>query len=363
VIKWQLFTPFPVRISRAFSPMTWTLTPATDFAAHAGRWNALNAAGPASPLLEADFVIPLLQHFGGDRALLATCEQQGRTVAMAVVIQQRRGVWATFQPAQQPLAMWLQLPQADAARLRDGLLRALPGGKVLLAVMQCDPALAPRPPDAGHVQTLDYMDTARITLGMPYDEYWAGRGRNLRNNLKKQRSRLQREGIATRLEMCTAPEQIAAAVADYGRLESNGWKGAEGTAVHADNAQGRFYTDMLAAFCRRGAGSAVRYWFNGQLVAMDLCIEGGGVLVVLKTAYDESVPSHYSPALLMRDDSFRLLFSRPGLQVVEFYGKVLPWHRQWTDEVRTMYHINHYRWPMLRQLHRQLHAMQRISSE
>ncbi|MRV75866.1 GNAT family N-acetyltransferase [Duganella sp. FT92W] len=343
--------------------MTWTLTPATEFATHAGRWNALNAAGPASPLLEADFIIPLLQHFDGGRALLATCEQQGCTVAMTVVVQQRQGVWATFQPAQQPLALWLQLPDQDAAGLRDGLLRALPGSNLIFAVMQCDPALAVRPPDAGRVQTLDYMETARITLGAPYDDYWAARGKNLRNNLKKQRSRLQREGIATRLEICTAPEQMAAAVADYGRLESNGWKGAEGTAVHAGNAQGRFYSDMLAAFCRRGAGSAVRYWFGDRLVAMDLCIEGNGVLVVLKTAYDESVESHYSPALLMRDESFRDVFSRPGLQVVEFYGKVLPWHRQWTDEVRTMYHINHYRWPLLRQLHAMRRTSTRISSE
>ncbi|MBY0240365.1 MAG: GNAT family N-acetyltransferase [Burkholderiaceae bacterium] len=336
--------------------MTWTLTPAADFPAHAGRWNALNAAGAASPLLEADFIIPLLQYFGAAGALLARCEQHGRTVAMTVLVQQRPGVWATFQPAQQPLAMWLQLPGEDAARLRETLMQALPGGKLLLAVMQCDPALAPRPVDAGRVQTLDYMDTARITLGMAYDDYWAGRGKNLRNNLKKQRSRLQREGIVTRLEICTAPQQMAQAVADYGRLESNGWKGAEGTAVHADNAQGGFYGAMLAAFCHRGAGSAVRYWFNDQLVAMDLCIEGGGVLVVLKTAYDERVASHFSPALLMRDDSFRLLFARPGLRLVEFYGQVLPWHRQWTDEVRTMYHINHYRWPLLRQLHGQLRA-------
>ncbi|GAB2860866.1 hypothetical protein GCM10027277_31880 [Pseudoduganella ginsengisoli] len=343
--------------------MTWTLTPATDFAAHADRWNALNAAGAAAPLLEADFVIPLLQHFDDGRALLATCEHGGRVVAMAVVVQQRQGVWATFQPAQQPLAMWLQLPGEDAAQLRSSLLGALPGGKLILAVMQCDPVLAARPLDGGRVQTLDYIETSCITIHASYDDYWAGRGKNLRNNLKKQRSRLQREGIATRLEICTAPKQMAAAVADYGRLESSGWKGAEGTAVHADNAQGRFYTDMLAAFCRRGAGSAVRYWFNDRLVAMDLCIEGGGVLVVLKTAYDESVESHYSPALLMRDESFRLLFSRPGLRVVEFYGKVLPWHRQWTDEVRTMYHINHYRWPLLRKLHQQLHAMRRTSLE
>jgi hypothetical protein len=65
----------------------------------------------------------------------------------------------------------------------------------------------------------------------------------------------------------------------------------------------------------------------------------------------------------MRDESFRLLFSRPGLRTVEFYGKVMPWHRQWTDEVRTMYHINHYRWPLLRQLHAMRRTSTRIPTE
>jgi hypothetical protein len=29
----------------------------------------------------------------------------------------------------------------------------------------------------------------------------------------------------------------------------------------------------------------------------------------------------------------------------------MEWHLRWTDEVRTMYHVNHYRWPVLRRLH------------
>lgn len=342
--------------------LNWTLTPATDLAAqahHIANWNALNAAGPASPLLGTDFIIPLLQHFGGAQAWLAVCGQQGAVVAMTLVEQRKPGVWSTFQPAQQPVAMWLQAPGLASDVLLDSLLRALPGMALLLGMLQNDPQLAPRPVDGGRVLSMDYIETAKITLGQGFDAYWAARGKNLRNNLKKQRSRLEREGIVTRLEICREPDQMAAAVADYGQLESSGWKGREGTAVHADNAQGKFYRDMLTAFCRRGAGYAVRYWFNQRVVAMDLCIEGNGYVIVLKTAYDESVEAHFSPALLMREDSFRLVFTQPGLQAVEFYGKVMAWHRQWTDEVRTMYHSNYYRWPLLRKLH----AMRRSSTE
>ena len=77
------------------------------------------------------------------------------------------------------------------------------------------------------------------------------RGKNLRSNLKKQRKRLNAEGIETRLDIAMQPEQMAAAVADYGRLESAGWKARSGTAVDAGNAQGRFYIRMLGRLPRR----------------------------------------------------------------------------------------------------------------
>jgi hypothetical protein len=30
---------------------------------------------------------------------------------------------------------------------------------------------------------------------------------------------------------------------------------------------------------------------------------------------------------------------------------VMEWHTRWTDEIRTMYHLNGYRWPVLGRLH------------
>ena len=36
-----------------------------------------------------------------------------------------------------------------------------------------------------------------------------------------------------------------------------------------------------------------------------------------------------------------------GPDLVEFYGKLMEWHTRWTDHVRTLYHINYYRWPWL----------------
>jgi len=336
--------------------MSWRLVPATDFAEHAAAWQGLHARGPATSLLAADFVAPLVEQFSRAGDLLAIWRQEGVVGAMAIVRPTRRGAWATFQPAQAPLGLWLQQPGLDTETLARSLLGALPGFPLVFALTQMDPMLMPRPADGPCTRTLDYIDTARVTLAGGFDDYWAGRGKNLRGNLKKQRARLEREGVATRLQVDRAPQAMAQAVADYGRLESAGWKAGQGTAVDAGNAQGRYYRAMLEALASRNAASVYRYYFNEQLVAMDLCVEDDASIVVLKTSYDESVPSNWSPTLLMREEATRALFDAGRFARLEFYGRVMEWHLRWTDEVRTMYHVNYYRWPGLRRLHAMLDA-------
>jgi hypothetical protein len=321
--------------------MKWTLVPAADFAAHAVRWDALQAQNAAAPMLQADFAAALLAAFGRGDELLALSSD-----AMAIVHPHGRGSWATFQPAQAPLGMWIERPGLDRAAAMASLLRAVPGLGLVLGLTQLDPLLAPAPSTA-----IDYIQTARITVTDSFDDYWAGRGKNLRSNLKKQRAKLAADGIDLRLEIIRDADAMPDTVRDFGRLESAGWKAQAGTAVSLDNDQGRFYSRMLAAFAARGQASVYRYWFDDRLAAMDLCISQGDCIVVLKTTYDESIPKTFSPALLMREEAVRALFNGGGTGRIEFYGKVMEWHTRWTDEVRTLYHVNLYRWPALRRLH------------
>jgi CelD/BcsL family acetyltransferase involved in cellulose biosynthesis len=338
--------------------MKWTLVPAARFADHAARWDALNAAGPAAPMLAAPFVASLLDSFASGGELLALCEDNGETCAAAVLAPQGAGRWATFQPAQAPVGLWLQGPGHAQAALASSLMRALPGLTLLLALTQCDPLLAPRPADDARARTLDYIETARIDVDAKngFDAYWQARGKNLRNNLKKQRNRLATDGVSTRLEVVTQETDMAGAVRDYGRLESAGWKAGSGSAVTADNDQGRFYTRMLEAFARQGGARVYRYWLGERLAAMDLCIHERDCIVILKTAYDESVPSSLSPALLMREEAVRGLFDEGRFARIEFYGRVMEWHTRWTEAVRTLYHFNLYRWPLLTRTHALLQA-------
>lgn len=49
----------------------------------------------------------------------------------------------------------------------------------------------------------------------------------------------------------------------------------------------------------------------------------------------------------MRQEAFRKLFEEGQIRRIEFYGRVMDWHTRWSDDVRTMYHVNYYRWPFL----------------
>ena len=70
--------------------MKWTIEPASAFGRRAAQWRAINAATLASPLLEPEFVAPLLAHFGKGE-VLASCEQGGELVAMALLSRRRAG--------------------------------------------------------------------------------------------------------------------------------------------------------------------------------------------------------------------------------------------------------------------------------
>lgn len=325
---------------------SWRLVEGGDVIRHRDAWRALNARSFRSPVLDPDFIEPLLQIFGRGNERLAICGDPQRPRAMGLITTRKPGAWETFQPDQAPIAPWLVEPDLALEPLLAGLLRRASKIGLLVGITQQDPSLVPRPANTRYLRTLDYIQTARIPVTGDFESYWAQRGKNLRHNLRRQHNRLTKEGLHAQLEILQAPDEMVDAVADYGRIESAGWKAQAGTAVHPDNAQGRFYKEMLGRFAQRGQAFVFRYRLNGQVAAMDLCVLHDGILVILKTAYDENQGS-YSPALLMREATFRWIFARNDVRTIEFYGRVMDWHRKWADDVRTMYHVNLYRWPFL----------------
>lgn len=340
--------------------MTWTIHPlptADAFAAHAAAWDALQARVAGLPFLESAFVQPLLSAFGSGRELLALRGPVQAPTAAAILTPGRRGQWTTFQPSQLPLGAWLSEAGAPLAPLAGELTRALPGLTLAVGLTQIDSLFHPRPADTPHWRGQDYIDTAWVDIEGSFDAYWEARGKNLRQNIRKQQKKLETSGIQTRLECLTQPEDVAPALTHYGRLEASGWKGNEGTAIAPGHPQYAFYLSMLQNFCRLGRARLYQYRFNDEVVAMDLCILSGDRIVILKTAYDEAHKA-VSPSTLMRQQQFEDLFKDAAaggpVRRIEFYGKVMEWHTRWTSTARPVYHGTCYRWGWVQSLHRAL---------
>lgn len=324
-------------------PMRWRLLPAAALEQQADAWDRLQRESSNLPFLETAFLRPLLATFGTGDELLALCEDSAGLVAAALVRPIGRLRWETFQPSQLPLGPWVVRRGGDIHRLAAGLLRSLPGFPLSLGLTQLDPKLLPRPADQDTLRTMDYVSTSCVEVQGDFDAYWEARGKNLRQNTRKQRNKLQAEGLTMQLECLETPADVADAIRDYGTLEAAGWKSGLGTAITADNPQGRFYTAMLEAFCAAGRGRIYRCRFGDKVVAMDLCIDSGSTVVILKTAYDEGF-KQFSPSTLMRQDQFQQWWSEGRYRSIEFYGKTLEWHTRWTDRSRGLYHATAYRW-------------------
>ncbi|WP_343641189.1 GNAT family N-acetyltransferase [Roseateles sp.] len=339
--------------------LSWTLFPlhgAAAFAPHAAAWDALQSRVAGLPFLESAFLTPLLSVFGSGRERLALLGDPKAPRAAAIVAPAGNGQWTTFQPSQLPLGAWLSPAGEPLEPLAAGLLRALPFPALALGLTQLDSLFHPRAADGPRWRGQDYIDTAWVDLAGDFDSYWEARGKNLRQNLRKQQKKLDSAGTVTRIECLIHPEDVAQALTDYGRLEASGWKGQEGTAIAPGHPQYEFYRAMLEAFARDGRARLYQYWFDDAVVAMDLCIESGGKIVILKTAYDEAHKA-VSPSTLMRQVQFQQLFDAAAaggpLRRIEFYGKVMEWHTRWTADARPIYHATLYRWgwvPALKRL-------------
>jgi Acetyltransferase (GNAT) domain len=324
--------------------MGWIFRNARDaFDEHRERWDEINKKSSNHVVLDSTFVSALVRHFASDQTLLGISNDRNR-LGMLIVDKVRPGFWQTFQPSQGPMGLMLLENEDVVEQQISELIRQLPGYSLGLAVTQQDPDFTAfkNLRNCRKIEIVDYITTPRITLSGTFEDYWRNRGRDLTRNVARRLRRATEEKIDFELVAVRDAGNVARCVQEYGMLEATGWKGKEGTAVTAENAQGLFYRDILEKFCERGEGVIYRLLMNGRVIASDLCVERNGMLVVLKVAYDETV-KNVSPSFLLRRMVLENLFSTGNFWVVEFYGRVRDWHLKWTEEVRTMYHVNFYR--------------------
>lgn len=328
--------------------MKWSFHPALEtFDQFRDRWDALNVSRNNHILLDSGFVALLLRHAESRAVTMAVNEDPGNP-AMVLLERKAHGVWETFQPSWAPLGLFLCGKGDHVGENVLSLTRNLPGYALQLSVLQQDPdySALTSMDNCECIERSDYAQTARIALAGTFQEYWESRDQKFRKNNDRRRRRLEEKG-SLELNVIRDPAAVKDAVREFGRLESKGWKANGGTAVAADNTQGRLYQAVLEYFCNRGEGIIYQLRVNGQVIATDLCVVRREMFVLLKNTYDEDW-SAYAPGLLLREDIVRGLYAEGLVRNYEFYGPLMDYQLRWTQDIRTLCHVTCFRHPWVR---------------
>ena len=138
----------------------------------------------------------------------------------------------------------------------------------------------------------------------------------LRRQLRRNERRLAARGASTVVVRPGA--DIGNEIERFLWLEASGWKGRDGGALGASEANRRFGRDVLAAAHGRGRLQLVGIDCDGRPIARRLSLLAGEGAYAFKTAYDEDYAA-YSPGVLAEALSLREFHALPGATWMDSY--------------------------------------------
>ena len=314
---------------------------AGDLGPHAAAWDALNQAKFGNhPLLDSRFWNGLLQHFGKPGVVLWVLQDGTAVLAMCLLERKSFGVWGAYLPNQAQLGPVMLTEPAMAHSLLDAQ-----GPDVLQLDLLCVDPLLGLPDLASQYATVDVWPHA-LTMALDcrgsFDDYWAQRASGLRQNMRRQVRQAEALAMAFEHRVIVQADQLAAAVNRYATLESSGWKGLVRTALALDNPQAAFYADLLTSYATTGQAAAHELWWGDQLVASRLMVHANGMLVMLKTCYDETL-ANQAPGWRLLTASLQTSFANPAIRTVEFYTNATQGQLPWADSTRWIRHLSMFR--------------------
>jgi CelD/BcsL family acetyltransferase involved in cellulose biosynthesis len=114
-------------------------------------------------------------------------------------------------------------------------------------------------------------------------------------------------------------------------IEARSWKGREGTALAVDTVRGAFYRHYCSSAAERGELRVAFLRLGDRRVAMQLAVEWGSQLWLLKIGHDDAV-KRCSPGMLLLLEVVRAAAAE-GLEAVQLLGGIEPWTSMWTEDV------------------------------
>lgn len=164
-----------------------------------------------------------------------------------------------------------------------------------------------------------------LVVRAPWETHRETLSKNFRRNLRKSRSRAEREGLAF---SGIDDEPASPAVAeDFLDLEASGWKGREGEAIRKSETSVAFYRDVVRGFAKAGWLRCPRVMIRGRLAASQLGVRVGRRLTLLKVAYDETL-ARFAPGNLLFDELMTRITRAGKVDRVDCVTD-MPWHDSW----------------------------------
>ena len=127
-------------------------------------------------------------------------------------------------------------------------------------------------------------------------------------------------------------EDIGAWIDEFLRIEVEGWKGRNGSAMASTPANERYFREIIGAGFRRHQLMGCGLDVGGRAIARRFSFTSEGASYAFKTTYDESY-AEYSPGVLLEVDNVRQLDGDPRLEWQDSFteGNVLAVERMWPD--------------------------------
>jgi CelD/BcsL family acetyltransferase involved in cellulose biosynthesis len=300
------------------------------------QWDACNETWhDRSPVLSSRLMRPLVECYGTSAMLYATYQEGSTVLALAILARSAANRWTLFSPSQAPLSALLTAPSLALTTLLRSLLRALPGYVLTLDIPARDPQLRGESTPDTCAQSAPLGTTISVAASAGFNGYWDSRSKDLRKNIKRYFHRATEAQLPSRLLQISAPHEIGAAVDRYGLLESSGWKGREGTALHPQNAQGALYREVMQGFATQNSGSVYELYLGDQLAASRLIVRGPTMHVILKTTYSEDL-KQYAPGRLLLYLILQQLLDQASVPV-EFYTRANDDLLSWATSKRELF--------------------------
>lgn len=324
--------------------MNWELYNISEIDLKWKDWDRLNGLYyNHHPYFDSRFIKPCVKYFGDKTIRLAQLKNENHEiVGMTLVKKRPLGTWTLFTVAQMQIVPILLNPKNRGGELK-GLLKSLSGFCWRLECLYQDPDFTPFSMEDDKYTTRYYhCTTTSIELDQTFNEFWNERKKKLRQNIKRYFNRIEKTNMAIKFIKISQLEELKNGLIRYGLLESLGWKGKAGTAIHPDNTQGRFYNDVMQSFGLNGQAYIYEFYFKDELAASRLCINNKEINITLKVTYNENLKK-FAPGKLLTYKMIEKEFEEKIHKRIEFYTNASKDQLDWSSAKRNIYHFEVHR--------------------